>query len=123
MYRIKKYMIGIAILTGFVLTFNACYYDKEQLLYPVSFNCSGAAPSFSKEVMPIINTSCVQGSGCHGAGSSHGPGALTTYSQISNAGSQVLSSVLNGRMPLGSALSAAQIKTINCWVSNNMPNN
>lgn len=119
----RKYTLGIAILIIITILLNACYYDKEQLLYPVSFNCTGSTPSFSTDVMPIINTSCAQGAGCHGAGSSHGPGALTNYSQISNAGSQVLSSILNGRMPLGPSLSAAQIKTINCWVNGNMPNN
>ncbi|MDO6432876.1 hypothetical protein Q4E93_19870 [Flavitalea sp. BT771] len=121
MYRKKT--IVLVFIAAIVLAMNACYYDKEQMLYPVSFNCNGTAPSFSTEVLPLITGSCSQGMGCHGAGSTNGPGALTTFNEIKNAGTQVLSSVKAGRMPLGSSLTAAQIKTINCWVTNGMLNN
>jgi hypothetical protein len=119
----RKQSLLIFFIGGLIVVFNSCYYDKEQLLYPASFNCSGVSISYSLDVAPLIQRSCAQGSGCHGAGSASGPGPLTTYTELKNAGAQVLSSTQAGRMPLGSSLSPAQIKTINCWMTNGMLNN
>ena len=112
-----------ALIASIIVVANSCYNDKEQLLYPASFSCNGVSPSYSSEVLPLMQSSCGQGSACHGSGSTHGPGPLTTYVEIKNSGAQVLSSIQAGRMPLGSSLTAAQIKIINCWVSNGMLNN
>ncbi len=115
----KKIIILAAMLCGM----SACYYDKEQLLTPpkTAVNCQNY--SFAKEVNPIIQLSCSNGSGCHGAGSSNGPGALTSYAQIVNAASLINASIMAGRMPLGSRLSNSQIQTISCWINNGTPNN
>ncbi len=121
MNRKKTRFVLFLGMTFFV--FNSCYYDKEQLLYPGSFNCNGVASSYATDVSPLILSSCGQGSGCHGAGSARGPGPLVTYTELKNAASQVQASIQAGRMPLGSSLSAAQLKTINCWISNGMLNN
>jgi len=113
----------LAAIAGILLAVNACYYDKKELLYPSSTKCTGTGAGFSTYVLPLIHTSCDQGSGCHGSGSSNGPGALTTYSQIQAAGAQILSSVEAGRMPRGSSLSSAQLQAIRCWYANGMQNN
>ncbi|MBS1600414.1 MAG: hypothetical protein JST75_19450 [Bacteroidetes bacterium] len=117
--------ILIVCLVFFVIgVSHGCYYDKEQLLIPpkTASTCTGIPASFANDVAPLIQSSCSQ-SGCHNAGSSSGPGALTTYSEISNASAQIQSSIQAGRMPLGSSLSAAQIQTIVCWISNGKLNN
>ena len=120
----KKKTIGSTlILAGLVLAMNACYYDKKQLLYPSTTTCDSTPAGFAANILPVIQTNCDQGSGCHGAGSNNGPGALTNYSQIKNAGLSIQSSVTAGRMPLGSHLSAPQLQQINCWVANGMLNN
>ncbi|HLZ86777.1 MAG TPA: hypothetical protein VKQ52_06050 [Puia sp.] len=119
----KKTIGTAAMLAGFILAFSACYYDKEQLLYPSTTTCGATPSGFAANVLPFIQASCDQGSGCHGAGSGNGPGALTNYTQIKNAGVSIQSSVTAGRMPLGSHLSTAQIQMINCWVANGMLNN
>lgn len=118
----KKLPLLVAI-AGILLAIDACYYDKKELLYPSTTNCTGTGAGFTTNVLPLIQTSCDQGSGCHGAGSSNGPGALTTYAQIQGAGAQILSSVEAGRMPRGSSLSAAQLQTLRCWYGNGMKNN
>lgn len=118
----NKYKLLAGILLG-VFAANSCYYDKKQLLYPAAYSCSGVPSSFAKDVLPLIQTSCDQGSGCHGAGSGNGPGPLTTYTQVQNAGAQILNSVQAGRMPLGSKLSPAQLQVITCWSGNGMLNN
>ena len=45
--------------------------------------CTGTK-SFTTEALPAIQTYCATHSGCHATGSSAGPGALMTYSQIYN---------------------------------------
>jgi hypothetical protein len=85
--------------------------------------CASTPASFSADVNPLIQTNCAIGSGCHGTGSSNGPGALTTFEQIKGAASSIKSAVASKRMPLGRTLTAAQIKTISCWVDNNATNN
>ena len=120
---INKKLSILAVIAGMLLAINACYYDKKELLYPSTTNCTGKAASFATDVLPLIQTSCDQGSGCHGSGSSNGPGALTTYAQMQAAGAQVLSSVEAGRMPRGSSLSSAQLQIIRCWFANGIQNN
>lgn len=118
----KKYILLAAILLA-ILAANGCYYDKKKLLYPNAYSCSAVPFTFAKDVQPLIQTSCDQGSGCHGPGSGNGPGPLTTYTQIQNAGAQILNSIQAGRMPLGSKLSSAQLQIITCWSGNGMLNN
>jgi len=109
----------LLLLAG-ICALNACYYDKEQLLIPpkTTTGTSCMNYSFTNDVNPLMMTHCDNGSGCHGSGSTSGPGELVTYAEIKNASAQIQSSVLAGRMPLGSTLTAAQIQTINCWINN-----
>jgi hypothetical protein len=85
-------------------------------------NCSSSI-SFAADVSPIISANCATNSGCHGSGSTNGPGALLTYSQIYSARSSISADVSSGVMPKGSSLTAAQKTTITCWVSNGAANN
>jgi len=81
-------------------------------------DCTGVAATFSADANPIIQTNCATNSGCHGSGSSNGPGPLLTYDQIFNARVAIRSAVLSGAMPLGGTLSTAQKNTIACWIDN-----
>ena len=85
---------------------------------PPPSSCDGVNAKFATDVFPIIQTKCALGSGCHGAGSSNGPGALTNLSQIKNAAGSIKTAVVSGRMPLGAALNTTEIKNIKCWVDN-----
>jgi hypothetical protein len=85
-------------------------------------DCSGGTKSFVKDVSPIIQAYCAT-SGCHASGSTHGPGALTTWQQIYNSRASVRASVVNRSMPQNSSLSASQINTIVCWIDNGATNN
>lgn len=78
-------------------------------------NCTSAAVQFSANVLPIIQNSCTA-SGCHNAGSSNGPGALTTYAEISAAKTQIRAAVLSGAMPKTGSLTTAQKNSIICWI-------
>jgi len=108
------------VLTGGILLIYGCYNDKEELLYG-NTTCDENT-SFAVNVNPIIQTNCAI-SGCHAAGSTNGPGALTTYSQIKNVAVQIKSAVVSRFMPMNGSLTASQIQTISCWVDAGAPNN
>ena len=77
---------------------------------------------FAADVNPIIQSTCNR-SGCHAAGSTNGPGPLTTYTEIYNARTRVRSVMSVGTMPPGGALTYAQRSYIICWIDSGAPNN
>jgi hypothetical protein len=66
-------------LSGTMLILFACTKNNlEDSNYTA--DCS-TAKSWTSDVSPLIQSYCTT-SGCHAAGSSNGPGALTTYQQV-----------------------------------------
>ena len=86
-------------------------------------DCSGGTKSFANDVNPVIASSCATNAGCHAAGSVNGPGALTSYSQIFNARSDIRSAVSLGTMPQNGSLTIAQKNSIVCWIDAGALNN
>jgi hypothetical protein len=124
---VKKDFLYIAILTaGVITTAMSCSKGSGETeggaTSPPS-SCASTPARFSADVNPIIQGSCATGSGCHGIGSSNGPGALTAFNQIKNAASSIKSAVISRQMPIGGSLSSAQIQAISCWVDNGALNN
>lgn len=116
---IKKIFIGL-VLTGIFMS--ACNSDKEDQLNGGGDPCTGINAAFAANVSPIIQNNCAV-SGCHNSGSTNGPGALTSYSQIKNAATAIKAAVLAGTMPKSGSLSAGDKKIISCWVDAGAPNN
>lgn len=86
-------------------------------------NCANVTnKAFAADVSPIIQSVCGV-SGCHAAGSSNGPGALTNHAQVSAAATAIRSAVSTGRMPQGSTLSSSQKNSIICWIDSGTPDN
>lgn len=78
--------------------------------------------AFAADVNPIVQSVCAV-SGCHAAGSSNGPGALTNYNEVFANRTAIRTAVSTGRMPQGSTLSASQKNSITCWIDSGAPNN
>ena len=85
-------------------------------------DCNTTAKSFATNVSPLIASSCAK-SGCHGTGSSNGPGQLTTYAEISAAKTQIRAAVSSGNMPKDATFNATQKATITCWIDTGAQNN
>jgi hypothetical protein len=102
-----------------VLIINACSKNKNLGYTP---DCS-VSKTFVADANPVIQSACATNSGCHGIGSSQGPGALTGYTQIFNARSSIRSVLLNGSMPQNGSLSATQKNAIICWIDAGALNN
>lgn len=106
--------IGLSIFIG-------CTNDKDELLNPGGGGCTGVNASFANDILPLIQTRCW---GCHGAGSTNGPGQLTNYTEIKNAAARIRTAVVTGYMPKNAGpLPAAEIRQIRCWVDSGTPNN
>jgi len=90
--------------------------------------------SFSKDIMPILQTSCVK---CHGGARTNRGLDLTTYDKLmagsvrgavvtpgDAAGSTLFQMIQQGKMPKqGSPLTAAQMGLIQSWIAAGAPNN
>ena len=113
--RLIKKLFLVAGVLGFLY---ACTKDTATTS---TDDCSSAPKSFTIDVNPVIQASCAT-SGCHGAGSNSGPGALVTYSQIFNARSAIRSAVSSGRMPKNGSLTTSEKAKIICWIDSGAPN-
>ncbi len=114
-----KYIIGVIAIW---LLASACYYHKEELLYPASVDCTSTNSKYGTDVLPIIQSTCAT-AGCHDAASVNAGGPLTNYEQIKAKASQIKVQVLSGAMPQNSSLSALQLRLISCWIDSGSPNN
>jgi len=123
-----RYMMVMAII---MITIIACSKSTETdgggntipPPSPTATSCASTPAKFSTDISAIIQSSCAISSGCHGNGSTNGPGPLTTFNQIKNAAAFIKSEVVNKRMPLGGSLTNSQIQSISCWVDNGALNN
>lgn len=104
-------MKKIILPVGFFLLLLAC--SKNSIDYTA--DCS-TTKSYASDVSPVIQSYCATNSGCHGTGSSNGPGALTSYVLVYSARSSIRSAVASGSMPENSTLTAAQKNAIICWI-------
>ena len=123
-YSKSRFTKMVSMLVVLVFLLVACTKRHEDTLGTVSpGNGSGPATSFAVDVDPIVQSSCAASSGCHGSGSSAGPGPLLTYTQVFNARSSIRSAVSSGSMPLNGGLSGTQKNSIIFWIDSGAPNN
>lgn len=116
-----KKLIAI-ILSGTALLSLACNYDKEEALYPNGLTCANLNARFSIDVKPIIENNCAF-EGCHGAGSTNGPGQLLTFKEIKAAAPEIKAALVTRLMPKGFSITTMEIKKISCWVDSGAPEN
>lgn len=84
-----KSVITIIICIILVST-QACYYDKAELLYPSS-GCDTTNVTYSQAVKPIVNAYCIS---CHSSGANNSLGGAINLETYSN----ILVQVQNGKL-------------------------
>jgi hypothetical protein len=109
----KKNLFFVAIIVVIILS---C--GKKDTTTPTTgtVNCSGVSAKYSTDASPVIASKCATSPGCHAVGATNTGGVLTNYTQISAKKSNIRASVINGSMPQGSTLTAAEKQAIVCWV-------
>lgn len=117
------YKASLLLAIIFISLTIGCSKKGNTTTPPVQNSCDGIDSRFSAKVSPIIQSSCATSSGCHGNGSTNGPGALTSFAQISNAAAAIRNAVISGEMPKNGTLSTVQKNIIACWVNSGTPDN
>ena len=122
MHRIKN-VTGTLLMIILVIVMKGCYYDKEELLYPVSnVNCSSVNASFTN-VKTIIVANCAT-AGCHNAASGAGGTIFETYDQVKAKAARINQrTIIERSMPPGGSLSPNEIAILKCWINSGTPNN
>jgi len=115
-----------------VISFQSCYYDKSDTLYPigVSAPCTDTTGviSYTQKIVPILQSKCY---GCHPANGSSGGGiAMGTYAtdKLIAQNGKLYGSMNHATgfspMPKGAAkMSACQLALIKKWIVAGASNN
>lgn len=114
------YRIGLVMTAVMVFVFGCGSENDTEA--DTAISCSGVSLSYTSDAGPVIVASCAK-SGCHGSGSTNGPGALLTYSQVFNARNEIYKAVQNGSMPRDTPLSSNEKSIILCWIENGASEN
>ena len=115
----KMLMVAGLALAVFILPY-ACKTVKHETKKP-ELDCSTIQASYSKDIVPIINYSCMP---CHRAGSMKGD--FTIYEGVKAAvtsGELEKHVLILQDMPPKGPLSEQERKQIRCWLNSGAPNN
>lgn len=115
----RRYHLSIPATLIFLF---GCYYDKEELLYPSTIDCTGVNATFIS-LKPIITANCAT-AGCHNAASAAGGAVLETYDQIKAKADRINQrAIIDKTMPSDKPLSADEMAALKCWLGSGAPNN
>jgi hypothetical protein len=117
----------LLLITSVMFLAQACYYDKEEELYPPSGSCDTTNVTYSGTVFPVISNSCTS---CHTGIGAGGNISLDSYESISAAANNgSLLGVIrheSGWSPMpknAGKLDDCTIKKLEIWINNGTPNN
>jgi len=108
----NKIKIIVIVILG--LNLSACYYDKEETLYPNKFVVDTSVVSYAKLVKPLIDSKCAT-SGCHDA-SAAGNLILTTYTSVVVRKDRVKVRAIDQKDMPSSGLSSSEISILQRWL-------
>ncbi len=121
----KARMRASAVALFSVMSFNGCYYDIEEELYPGSSVCDTTNVTYTSKVEPIIRRSCYS---CHGTGiglggiNLEGATNLKTYADNGRLMGSIEHRSGYSAMPQSAPkLSDCEIRTIQAWISAGQP--
>jgi len=116
----NKIKILVIIILG--LNFSACYYDKEETLYPNKFLVDTSSVSYAALVKPLIDSKCAT-SECHDATAS-GNVKLTNYAEVFAKKDRIRATSIDQKtMPKSGPLSSTEISTLQRWLDQGAQNN
>lgn len=116
------FMAATVIILVALVSMQGCYYDNKAENYG-SASCDSANPTYTNNIAPLINQSCI---GCHGSSGASAGVSLTTYDLVKT---QALKGSLTGTMkqngyslmPPGGKLSNCKIGQVENWIRNGFP--
>jgi hypothetical protein len=119
--NMKRLVIVIVTISFFSLYFSSCYYDSEEVLYPV-FKCDTINVTYTKNISKIMAGYCT---GCHNDSYSESGVILTTYGNVQANEVRINNAIkhIGGGtpMPPGGKLSDCMILQWDLWLKDEMP--
>ncbi len=101
-----------------------CVHEPfRQMTTKQADDCAGVTPAFSKDIYPIMSSSCAK-SGCHDGNTM--PLDFSIYANIKHYlddSAIYYSVVINKTMPEDVPLDSEQFKEIKCWLKSGYPDN
>jgi hypothetical protein len=120
-----KYLI-IILLMFLTASFEGCYYDVEEELYPDN-SCDTSSAMYNLNIKPVIENNCLI---CHSQAANQGNVVLEGHANLANYAStgQLLGAIRHepGFSPMpkgGGKLNDCDISLIEKWVAAGTPNN
>ena len=118
--------LKIISVVVFMLSITSCYYDVEELIYPVS-ECDTGTMSYANDIIPILSANCYT---CHDTQTKFGNIILDSHSEVlKRVNSNILLGVIKhsvGFTPMpqgGPKLLDCHIEKIEAWISQGALNN
>lgn len=109
----KSFIFLILTTTILSVTLYSCYYDKEELLYPVQAACDSTNVTYSSKVAPIFSANCTS---CHNATMANAGIKLETVGNVQANIDLAYDAIINGIMPPdGEKLNDCSISIIRVW--------
>ena len=128
----KKYLV-IIMLALITFSFNACYYDKSDEIYPPAVPCDTDSMSYKNDIVVILNAKCYK---CHSTDNAafHNAPVLDTYDKLTVYASPTSKQLFNVVahvnvdpllfMPQKEPkISECDISKIKAWMDAGAPNN
>lgn len=116
----KKNIFYLALVLAYILMLSAC--SKKQADEIKAVDPTGPTPqvTYAGFVGPLFQTRCA---GCHGPGRQSAPiFTLNGYASVTANAARIRNAVLVQKsMPIGTALSAAELQSLRAWFDAGMP--
>jgi len=123
----KVYLLSITFLL-ILISFQSCYKDKAQKLYPTVAACDTANITYTNSVKSILDANCVN-AGCHNNNNPSGGYLLDNYNNTllaipNNKLINALKYVSGGskNMPPSGKISECEINKIQAWINQGSKN-
>lgn len=123
----NRRFLALTALLASMFWFSACYYDKEDELYPVAGGCDTSNVTYAAAIAPLMQTHC---NACHSAGAGSGNVVTATYEGLKtiDTDGRLYGSVshASGFSPMpkgGNQLPDCDLKKIKAWINAGSPNN
>jgi hypothetical protein len=121
------YVLLFMLLMVAVVSFQGCYYDTEEELYPQVQVCDTSQVTYSLSVRPVLDQNCMN---CHSQAVQQGNIVLETYADVQGvaATGALLGAIRHdpGFTPMpqgGGKLNDCVILQIEKWIQSGSPNN
>lgn len=117
---LKKHKVYIAIALGYILLLSACSKKQADEIQPVTPDTPVATVTYDGFVGPLFQSRCAN---CHGTGKQSAPiFTFSGYASVKANADRIKNAVLVKKsMPIGAALSPADLQSLQAWFDAGMP--